>query len=269
MLLFLPQIATQIYTVLDKAMLGMIIADKSEVGYYEQAQKMIKLLLTLVTSLSVVMMPRVANLFSEGNMKQIKKYLYRVFAFVFMLVIPMMFGIIAIADDFVPIFFGNGYDKVAISMKIISPILIFVGISYTLGQMVLLPLKKQKELTISVLCGAIINVFLNLLLIPKYQSVGAGVATVIAECCVSIVQLYLVKDLIKIKTIFASFAHYLFVSLIMFCICMLFHFLPIHCYLKLLLQITISIIISFSFLFNSSSICAIFASVIFCILSSA
>ena len=63
--LFIPQIAMQIYTVLDKTMIGTIIEDKSEVGYYEQAQKIVKLCLTLVTSLGIVMVPRMANTFAS------------------------------------------------------------------------------------------------------------------------------------------------------------------------------------------------------------
>ncbi len=76
--LFIPQIAIQIYTLLDKVMIGVIIDDKSEVGYYDQAQKIIKILLTVVTSLGTVMIPRMANTFANGDMKQIKEYMKKV-----------------------------------------------------------------------------------------------------------------------------------------------------------------------------------------------
>lgn len=79
LMLFIPQIATQIYTVLDKTMIGAIISDKSEVGYYEQTQKIIKLLLTLATSLGVVMMPRIASTYAKKDMKKVKEYMNKSF----------------------------------------------------------------------------------------------------------------------------------------------------------------------------------------------
>lgn len=65
--LFIPQVAIQLYTILDKAMIGTIISDKSEVGYYEQSQKIVKLLLTIITSIGTVMLPRIANIFAKGE----------------------------------------------------------------------------------------------------------------------------------------------------------------------------------------------------------
>ena len=110
-LLFIPQIAVQIYTVLDRTMLGIIIEDKSEVGFYEQAQKVVKLLLTLITSLGTVMVPRMASTFAKGDKEQLKKYMYSSFSFVFFLAFPIMAGLILISGEFVPIFFGQVYEK--------------------------------------------------------------------------------------------------------------------------------------------------------------
>ena len=93
LLLFIPQIAMQIYTILDKTMLGTIIADKSEVGYYDQSQKIIKTLLALVTSLGIVMMPRIASTFAKKDNEKIKKYLSKSFSLTFCISIPMIFGI--------------------------------------------------------------------------------------------------------------------------------------------------------------------------------
>ena len=109
--LFIPQIAIQIYTVLDKVMIGAIITDKSEVGYYEQSQKIIKMLLTVVTSLGTVMVPRIANTFINGDTKKIQEYMKRAFNFVFLIAFPMMFGVLAISNNFVPIFLDKDMKK--------------------------------------------------------------------------------------------------------------------------------------------------------------
>lgn len=49
----------QVYTVLDKTMIGVITQNAYENGYYEQALKIAKLVLTIVTSLGTVMIPRI------------------------------------------------------------------------------------------------------------------------------------------------------------------------------------------------------------------
>lgn len=103
--LFIPQIAIQVYTILDKTMIGAIIPDKSEVGYYEQSQKIIKMLLTVVTSLGTVMLPRIASTFASGEKEKVTTYMKKSFNMVFLLAFPLMFGIIAVSKSFVPIFF--------------------------------------------------------------------------------------------------------------------------------------------------------------------
>ena len=149
LLLFVPQISNQLYKMLDTTMIGKIISDKAETGYYEQAQKVTRLLLTIVTSLGTVMIPRMANTFASGDQKKVKEYMKNSFHFVFFLSFPMMFGISTVSNAFVPIFFGDGYEKVALLIKIISPILLLMGIANVIGTQYLLPTKRQKEYTLS------------------------------------------------------------------------------------------------------------------------
>lgn len=215
LLLFIPQIATQVYTVLDRTMIGVFCEDKSEVGFYEQAQKIVKLLLTVVTSLGTVMVPRMASTFAKGDMKQVKKYLLTSFSFTFLLAFPIMIGCLLVAKEFVPIFFGAGYDKVIILICVILPIILFIGMSNILGTQYLLPTKRQKEFTISVICGAIINFILNMILIYRFNSIGASIATVAAEFVVTLVQLYFVRDLLKISEILGSLKNYFIATVVM------------------------------------------------------
>lgn len=188
-ILFLPQIATSIYTVLDKTMIGFLTGIEEEVAYYEQSQKIIKIAMALVTSLGTVMLPRIANLFKKHEMEQVKKYLYRSFQFVFLFASPMTLGIMAISPNIVPWFFGPGYEKVAINMAIIAPILLIIALSNIMGTQFLLPTGQQKAYTVSVVVGCCVNAILNYLLIPQFLSFGAAIATVIAESCVTLTQM--------------------------------------------------------------------------------
>lgn len=246
--LFIPQIAIQIYTVLDKTMIGFFVLDKSEVGYYEQAQKIVKLLMTIATSMGTVMMPRIANTFAKGDTKKLREYMYSSFSFVTMLAVPIMFGIISISNKFVMLFFGNGYEKVAPLICIISPIIIFIGLSNVIGTQYLLPSKQQKKFTLSVLFGAIINFILNIFLIKRMESIGASIATVIAELSVTVIQFYFVRKEFEFIKILKMTYKYFISSLIMFFISMIIgHFINSNL-VSVIVQVIISTIIYFGIL---------------------
>ena len=210
LVLFLPQIATSVYTVLDKTMI------EEEVAYYEQGQKIVKIAMTLVTSLGTVMMPRIANLFKQNQLKQVREHLLKSFRFVFFLSFPMMFGLMAISCNLVPWFFGSGYDKVVPNMMVISPILVIIALSNIMGTQYLLPIGRQKEYTLSVVVGCVVNFSMNLLLIPHLLSIGAAIATVIAESSVTGVQIYCIRKDFDFRHIVKENMHYIISAFFMF-----------------------------------------------------
>ncbi|MDO5557060.1 MAG: flippase [Clostridia bacterium] len=215
-ILFIPQIAIQLYTVMDRTMIGMICPDIEEVGFYEQAQKIVKLLLTIVTSLGTVMIPRMAHTLSKDDQFMVKEYIKKSFSFVVFLAFPICVGICLIAKEFVPIFFGEGYDQVIILIQVISPIILFIGISNLIGNQYLLPARKQKEFTISVTCGAVVNMILNYFLIKEFAAMGASIATVIAEFVVVAIQSYYIYKIINIKEIFDIARNNIIATIVMF-----------------------------------------------------
>lgn len=241
--LFIPQIAIQVYTLLDKTMIGAIISDKHEVGYYDQGQKIIKMLLTIITSLGTVMMPRIANNFALGNKEKIKNYMKKSFNYVFLIAFPMIFGIISITNVFVPVFFGEGYERVILLMNVISPILLFIGLSNVVGVQYLLPTKKQKEYTISVVIGAIVNLIFNLLLIPTFKALGASIGTVIAEFTVTALQLFFIRKEFDFRNIIKNSLNYIIASMFMFISCLLIGFYINNNVLSLIIQLIVGTII--------------------------
>lgn len=213
--LFIPQIATSLYTMLDKTMIGFLTGNESEVAYYEQSQKIIKMILALVTSLGTVMLPRIAKTFAEDNQKQIRAYMSMTFRFVLALAFPLCFGVMAISFHFVPWFFGNGFEKVIPNMILIAPIILFISISNVTGTQYLLPTRRQREYTASVMAGSIINIIFNFLLIPRFLSIGAAIATLIAEFMVTAIQLYFVRKDFDLIQIMKYALKYSFFSLVM------------------------------------------------------
>lgn len=214
--LFLPQIAIQIYVVMDKTMLGVLSGSYAENGYYEQADKIVKLLLTIATSLGTVMLPRISHAYAQGRRAEVKRYMLRSFQFTWFLTIPMCLGIIAIAPNFVPWFFGPGYEPVILVLQVISGIIIAVGISNVIGIQYLIPTNRQNELTLSVTLGALFNLVLNYLLIPHYQAVGVAMATLLTEFLVTGIQFYLVRKDFNFCTIVKLSFPYWLVGGVMF-----------------------------------------------------
>lgn len=246
--LFIPQVAIQIYTMLDKTMIGAIIVDKSEVGYYEQSQKIIKILLAIEGALGIVMLPRIASSYAKNDKEKIEIYLKKAFSMAFLLAFPMIFGIIAISDNFVPIFFGDGYEKVSIIIKMLSPIILFIGVSGTIGHQYLLPTKKQRKYTISVICGAIINLIINSILIWKLYSIGAVIGTIIAELSVALIEMGMIKKEFNNLNIIKLSFRYFISGFLMFIICLTIGVFISNPLIAITVQIIIGIMIYFSML---------------------
>ncbi len=216
--LFLPTIATQIYMVLDKSMIGWFTVGDAENGYYEYAEKIIRICMTLIMSLSTILLSRNASAFAENDMDAVKTNVYKGVSYTFMVTFPICLGLIAVSDIFVPVYFGEDFIKSATLLKLFSPLIIFMGFQNVIGMTLLLPIKKQNVYVISVIVSAVVNTILNFVLIPKYSSGGAVVATVIAEFLCIIVQLVYVfnKGYLTTLEFFRRSVKYLISAVIMF-----------------------------------------------------
>lgn len=216
--LFLPTVAIQIYNYLDKAMIGWFTSTNEQNGYYEQAEKIVKVTLYVVTALGPVMVSRISHRFKQGDFQGIKNYLYGSYRFVWMLAIPIMFGILIIADILVPVFFGEGYESSILLLRIFSPMVIFIGLSNVTGLQFMVSTGKNSVYTLTVTVGAIVNILLNLILIPKYFAVGASIATVISEFCVMLCGfIYVLKNKsYKLTPVLTSSWKYWVAGVIMF-----------------------------------------------------
>lgn len=213
--MFLPQIAIQIYTVFDKTMIGILTGSAFENGYYEQAEKIVKMALPLVTSLGPVILPRIAISYAHGDEKAIYGYIMKSYRFMWMVGLPIMFAMICLIDTAVPWFFGPGYDKVGTLVKIFSGIVVVIGLSGVTGMQYLIAVNKQNVLTVSVTVGACVNFLLNLLLVPMFLSVGAAIASLIAEICVTTVQFIFVRKVFSPIKVFALCKQYFCCSICM------------------------------------------------------
>lgn len=184
---FVPTIATSVYTVLDKTMIGLITDSTYENGYYEQATKIINMAKALAfTSLNTVMGARTAYLFKEEKTEEIHHKIENSFNYIFLMAFGMCFGIIGVADGLVPWFFGDGYEPVAGLLKMFSPIIIIIGISSCLGGLYYNPVGKRATSAKFIICGSVCNLIFNSIFIPKMGTTGATLGSLFAESIITV-----------------------------------------------------------------------------------
>ena len=215
-LYFIPTIATSVYTVLDKTMIGAITNSEELNGYYEQATKIIRMVESLLFSLNTVMVSRQSYLFAEGKADEIKEKIDKSFEFLFALAVPFMFGIWGVAENFVPWFFGNGYKPVVMLLYLMSPLPLVICISNIMGSQYLTPSGQRARSSKGIIVGAITNFILNLILIHKFGANGATIASLAAECVISVVYVHMSKEFINWHQIWNALYKKLIAGFVMF-----------------------------------------------------
>lgn len=184
--------ATTIYGNLDTVMLGFMKTD-IDVGYYNAAVKIKNVLVSVVTSLGAVLLPRASYYVEKGLMRQFSEVTRKALNFVFIIAPALTVYFAIFAQSCVYLVSGMAYNNSILPMQIIMPTVFIIGISNITGIQMLVPLGKEKIVLYSEIVGAIVNVCINSLLIPQFASAGAAIGTVIAETVVLMVQLLSLK----------------------------------------------------------------------------
>lgn len=198
---FWVSVAATIYTNLDNVMLGFMNTD-TEVGYYSSAVKVKTILIGLVTSASVVLLPRVSNYLEKGKREEFNQVLNKTMRLIIIMAVPLTIYFIFFAKESITFLSGKEFEGAIVPMMIIMPTLLFIGMTNLIGIQMMVPLGREKQVFRSEVWGAVIDFVINLFLIPGYGAAGAAIGTVVAELAVLIVQLiYTGKD---VKVIFSD-----------------------------------------------------------------
>lgn len=184
--------ASTVYTNLDTVMLGFMRGE-TVVGYYDAAVKIKSILVSIVTSLGVVLLPRAAYYVEHGLMEEFRSISRKALNFVFVAALPMMLYFMLFAKQGILLLSGEGYDPAVSAMQIIMPTLLFIGLSNILGIQILVPMGKETAVLLSIVVGAVVDLVLNIALIPSYGAVGAAAANMAAEASVAAVQFVILR----------------------------------------------------------------------------
>lgn len=211
---FVLNLVISIYVQLNTVMLGFM-ADTTAVGLFTAASKLSHMVLGIVGALGTAMLPRLSNLITTGQKEEFNRLAQKSMQFVIAITLPMTVGIIMTSSYLIPLFCGDTYTPAILTLQVISPIILAIGISNIMGIQILYPQGQENKVIISTALGAIANFFLNVWLIPQLAQDGAAIATVIAEIAVTVSMVYIGRTYIPIKWRNRSYIHYLIGSFLM------------------------------------------------------
>ncbi|MCI8466459.1 MAG: flippase [Lachnospiraceae bacterium] len=214
-ILFLPVISASILNYFDKIMLGGM-STKTELGYYDSAEKIIQVPNSMVTALGVVILPAITNKVTNKKENELKKLHKDTFIFISFAVCALSFGISGVAKEFVPIFFGKGYDSVVYLLYILVPSMVFISLANVMKNQYLLPFGKDGIFARCLIMGILINIILNTFLIPSYGAFGASFATTVSEFTILFSELICLHKKIELSEMLKVLCSFIVIGILMF-----------------------------------------------------
>lgn len=193
---FLMSVTITLYTNLDTVMLGFLSTEE-QVGFYTTALKIKNILVTLITSFGTVLLPRLSYYITQKREEEYKKIIKKSFNYILIVAIPLAFYFILFAKTTIAILAGEKYINSIVPMQVLMPTVICIGITNLIGIQIMLPLHQEKKLLVTVMSGAVVDLIINLLLIPKLLALASAVATLAAEIVVLILQVLIMRRMIK------------------------------------------------------------------------
>lgn len=198
MVMLCTTVAIELYTLVDTTMITFM-CDSENVAYYTNSIKIVRLVITLVTSIGGVLLPRLSYNKAQGMIEECENIVNKVFAIMFFLLVPSGVGLFILSETIVYVFFGYSFEGAIVTLKIASFLVYALGFSNLFGTQVLLTFGEEKKLFYATVCGAISNIILNSVLIRFYQQNGAAVASIVSELLVTGITFYYARNHLRIS----------------------------------------------------------------------
>lgn len=216
-ILFLPQISLMIFSLTDNQLLALLLSEKY-VGFYSQATGIVKVPVFLLSALGISLLPRITYLFEQGDLISVKQHLRDSLLFTLYLACPLALGMAAVSQNLISWFLADGFEIVGTYMVLLSPIIMTMALGNVLGRQALMAMNLSKQYSLSITLAAIVNIILDLLLIPYFGVIGCIVATLIAEMLIVSLQCYYVRHMFEWSLVLSSMVKYVSAAVIMYLI---------------------------------------------------
>ena len=215
--LFVPYIAVLLFSYVDRIMIGGMTKNIAEVGYYEQGNKFVAVSITFITSLTTVLLPKIASLYQSNNLKVLQDYIVRAVKFVLCFGCLLTIGLCMVGENLVPWYFGDEFLPSLPIMRVLSFLIVLKGLNSIIGSGYLIATYKQSKYTVAIYSSTILNIILNAILIPTHNAIGAALASVISEIFLFCFLLHYSKKVLFSRSIL-SVKNYLISAIITFCL---------------------------------------------------
>jgi O-antigen/teichoic acid export membrane protein len=197
LLLFASVFAIELYTMLDTTMIGIMCSDEA-VGIYNNAVKIIRILIGVIAGIAGVLLPRLSALRINNEIEKCSLLVSKVLMIMIFLYAPCQLFFFFESDSLMIFLFGNSFSSGGDTLKIVSLLITALGFSNLFGTQVLLTFGQEKKLLFCTIVAAILNIITNLILIPLFAQNGAAAASVFAESIVTIMVFYYSKKYISV-----------------------------------------------------------------------
>lgn len=226
MVYFLPGIASSVYLVLNKVMIGVLDSNVAA-GYFQQSDQIVRLALSLVTAMNAVLLPRVANEFKNKNFELIEKYIHKSVSLTLFISLPVMFALFELGKVFAPVYFGPGFSEVGNLMAIEGTMVVFIGLNSVVGWQYMMPIGMVTQMSTSVSVGAVVNFVLNVVLIPFFRARGAALSSVLSELVILVIMVAYTKNKLNFANVFNGMWKYVLAAIVMYLTLLVLHaFIP-------------------------------------------
>lgn len=243
LVLFVPTIAVSLYKYLSRIMLD-IMCGEVELEYYSSAAQINSIPLSVITALGTIMIPKISTLVESGDNKQSLAYTKNTMLFVSCVSTAFTFGMAAVAPNFIPLYYGEEFTPASNVLIALSTTLIFLSWANVIRTQYLIPYKKDKLYIISLFAGAIVNLITNTLFIMLWKSLGAAIATILAEFTVCLLQTIFVRKELDINTYFKQGLGFLVIGVIMYVVvAFVCPLIPVNDILLFILQVLAGVIV--------------------------
>lgn len=210
---FVPSIATIAFVSLDKCMIGWLTVGPTENGYYEQANRIYGMLVTVVTSLTVVLLPRITYLISNNeDKKKLYEFINSNIIFIEMITVPLCIGVYLVSPEFVPLYYGAGYDSCIPMIQVFSLILVVTSLNSIISNQCLVATGKQKKLNGFLIASSLINAVANFVFIQLAGGLGATIASFVSELFLLVLLIVYDKDIVDVKNFLRKMLGYILKS---------------------------------------------------------
>ncbi|PWW08474.1 O-antigen/teichoic acid export membrane protein [Paenibacillus cellulosilyticus] len=215
LILFIPVLSVSIYKIMDKIMIGYM-STITELGYFDNAEKIINVPLALIAAIGTAMMPRITALIANNKISESRKYLDKTMLIVLAFATGAMVGIIGVSEDFSILYYGDAFKSSGVIMNYLAITILLIACGNVIRSQYLIPSRKDSVFIVSTVLGAVLNFILNLVLIPMFGAVGAAVSTIFAELLVCFYQLFSVRKEFSFSLYLKWELYFLFSGLLMY-----------------------------------------------------